>query len=202
MSYPTLHSYCPFTSTRTLGELRLQWQTKQFDDPFAIDDYGGQQVLNLHSQSPPIAYPSPGVPADQFRQLPLDARMLAAHLLIGGRLRALLRSPVLRFVGVLEHGAAPLGFWFETPCSQGTRAALGGAEAELPAVPPPGALARAGRHTARTAHFIPRGVEGESLGLRSSPPTPVKWVRQQTRHFCGMILELWVLQHSLCVRPA
>ncbi|MGE0826583.1 MAG: hypothetical protein AB7G75_29625 [Candidatus Binatia bacterium] len=32
----------------------------------------------------------------------------------------------------------------------------------------------------------------QSLNRRSSPPVPVKWVRQQTRHFCGIVLELMV----------
>ena len=63
----------------TLSELWLQRHIQEFDDPFAIDDHGGQQILNLHAQPAPIADPPPVVPTDQVGQFPLDAGMLPAH---------------------------------------------------------------------------------------------------------------------------
>src|SRR5262249_37066879 len=101
--------------------------------------------------SPPIAHASRIVPADHFRQLPLDARMLASYLPISCCLRALLRRAVLGFVVVFDHGASTPGCWLEALRPQGTRAALGGAEEELPAVPTLGAHPCASRRPARTA---------------------------------------------------
>lgn len=60
-------------AARPLGERWPQRQTEQFDDPFALDDGGSQHVLHLHPQSSPIPHSSPVVPADQLRQLALNA---------------------------------------------------------------------------------------------------------------------------------
>ena len=89
-------------SVSTLGELWLQRQRKEFDDPFAIDDHGGQQILNLHAQASPIAHAPPVMPADQVGQFPFDAGMLPPHGLILSGLRPVLRRVVLR--GIITLG--------------------------------------------------------------------------------------------------
>src|SRR5262249_55109243 len=94
-----------------------------------------------------------------------DARMLAEHCVICGRLRPLPRPLVLRLVITLDDGATPLGVGFDTLGAHRTRTALGDREGKAPAVPPLGSLAVAGSGPTRTADFIPRIVEDEGGGL-------------------------------------
>ena len=52
MSAPRRHSHGRVTSAITLSELRLQRQTEEFDDPFTIDDDGGQQYCIFTRRRP------------------------------------------------------------------------------------------------------------------------------------------------------
>jgi hypothetical protein len=65
---------------------------------------------------------------------------------------------------------------------------------QAPAAPPPRLVPLRGRRrqVPPATHFCPR----------SSPPTPVNQVRQQTRHFAGMGGQLLRVVYSLPVRPA
>src|SRR5690349_3958411 len=92
--------------------------------------------------------------------------MLTAYRVIFGGLRSLPRPLVLRFIVTLDDGAAPLGVGFDTLSAHWTHPALAERESEPPAVPPLGSLAGAGRGPARTAHLVPRLVEGEGGRLK------------------------------------
>src|SRR4030095_11183641 len=132
--------------------------SKQLYQPFAIDDQSCQHVLNLHLQASPIAHATPRVPADQLRQLPLDAGMFPAHRVIRGGLRPLPRPLVLRLALTLDDGATPLGVGFDTLGAYRTRTALGDREGKAPAVPPLCAPPGNGRAPTPRAHFIPPRV--------------------------------------------
>src|ERR1043165_2261163 len=101
------------------------------------------------------------MPADHFRELPLNPRMLAAHSAIRFRLRPLLRRLVLGFVVILDYRAPATRGGPEALRPQGTRVTLSSAEVKLPAIPALSAHPGAGRRPARTAGLSPRFIEGE-----------------------------------------
>lgn len=154
MSYRTLHYHPAFSAARTSGGLQVQWCVDEFDDPFEVDDYGCEHILNLDSSSRAIAHTTTAVSPDHLGQLPFNCRMLFPHILILFSFGLRSGGLVLFFVVVLDHVSSVLYLRLEAFVAQRAVHTIRFAKAKLPSLIVAGASAIARSFTARAIQFI------------------------------------------------
>ena len=134
MGYCTLHPSPATSASRTSGGLQVQWCVEKFYDPFEVDDYGSDHILNPDSSSRSIPHPTTSMLSHHFRQLPFNGWMLFPHLLIFFGLGLCPGLAVLVLVVVLDHVSSIFNLRLEAVGAQRAILAIRLAKAVLPAL--------------------------------------------------------------------